>query len=57
MLTKMTKRLNETQFLPSPEDIENDELRKLAGRLKGGSDRETLTNILEWQDDEHLLLG
>lgn len=50
MLTKMTKRLNETQFLPSLEDIENNELRKLAGKLKGCSDRETLTNILEWQE-------
>ena len=32
------------------EDIENDELKKLAERLKGDSEKETLTNILEWQD-------
>ena len=35
---------------PTVEDIENKELVKLAKRLKGDSDKETLTNILEWQD-------
>jgi len=46
ILTSLIKR----QFLPTSEDIENDELEKLAKRLKGGSKGETLTNILEWQD-------
>lgn len=46
ILTSLTK----SQFLPTPEDIENDELKTLAKRLKGSSEKETLTNILEWQD-------
>lgn len=33
-----------------PIDMENPELRKLADRLKGDTEKETLTNILEWQD-------
>ena len=46
LLALLTKR----PFLPTPKDIENDELKKLAKRLKGDSEKETLTNILEWQD-------
>ncbi len=38
------------QFLPSLEDIENEELKGLANKLKGDSDKETLTNILEWEE-------
>jgi len=38
------------QFCPTSEDMENDELKNLAERLKGDSEKETLTNILEWQD-------
>lgn len=38
------------QFLPSLEDIENEELEELANKLKGDSNEETLTNILEWQE-------
>ncbi len=37
-------------FCPTPKDIENNELKKLAKRLKGDSEKENLTNILEWQD-------
>ena len=37
-------------FLPSREDIENDMIKELSRRLKGGSHKETLTNILEWQE-------
>ena len=37
------------QFNPTLEDIENEDLKKLANRLKGDSNKETLTNILEWQ--------
>jgi len=38
------------QFLPTLEDIKNKEVKNLAKRLKGRSDKETLTNILEWQE-------
>lgn len=34
----------------SPEDIGDEELKELADRLEGDSDRETLTNVLDWQD-------
>jgi len=37
-------------FLPTINDINNKEIKKLAQRLKGKSDKETLTNILEWQE-------
>lgn len=37
------------QVCPTLEDLKNKELRDLAKRLKGGSDKEDLTNILEWQ--------
>lgn len=38
------------QFLPTLRDIEVEEVKDLARRLKGESIKETLTNILEWQD-------
>lgn len=38
------------QFLPSFEDLKDQECRELAERLKGKSVKETLTNILEWQE-------
>jgi len=38
------------QFCPTPEDLESEELRRLAKKLKGDSEKETFTNILEWQD-------
>jgi len=53
MINKFRKALvliGKKQFLPTLKDIENKELGKLAKRLKGDSDKETLTNILEWQD-------
>jgi len=53
MINKFRKALvliGEKQFLPTLKDIENEELKNLADRLKGGSDKETLTNILEWED-------
>jgi len=37
-------------FCPDVKDIENAELKQLAERLNGDSEKETLTNILEWQD-------
>jgi len=39
-----------SQFLPSLEDLEDQVCRELAERLEGKSVRETLTNILEWQE-------
>lgn len=36
--------------MPTLEDVKNEELGKLAKRLKGGSEKETLANILEWQE-------
>lgn len=37
------------QFCPTLKDLENEELGELAKKLKGDSEKETLTNILEWQ--------
>ncbi|VVB84931.1 Transglutaminase-like domain protein [uncultured archaeon] len=37
------------QVCSTLEDLENKELGDLAKRLKGNSDKETLTNVLEWQ--------
>jgi predicted transglutaminase-like protease len=42
--------IGKKQFLPTDTDIKNVELKKLAKRLEGKSEKETLTNILEWQD-------
>jgi len=36
-------------YCPTSGEIENSEIKRLASRLKAGSYRETLTNILEWQ--------
>ena len=50
-MKRISTSLDKMQFCPDfEEDIENDELKKLAERLKGDSEKETLTNILEWQD-------
>jgi predicted transglutaminase-like protease len=35
---------------PTSDDLESEELKKITKRLKGDSEKETLTNILEWQD-------
>jgi len=42
--------LGENQYLPTKDDLENDELKSLAERFKSDSIKETLTNILEWQE-------
>jgi len=42
--------MSKKQFLPTDADIRNEDLKKLAKRLEGNSEKETLTNILEWQD-------
>ncbi len=36
-------------FVPTPDDIENVKLEGLKEKLKGDSEKETLTNILDWQ--------
>lgn len=41
-------KILEKQFIPVKKDIKNS--KKLAERLKGKSDAETLNNILEWQE-------
>lgn len=38
------------QSCPTLNDLESEELKKLTKRLKGDSEKETLANILEWQD-------
>ena len=38
------------QSCPTLNDLKSEELKKLAKRLKGDSEKETLANILEWQD-------
>jgi predicted transglutaminase-like protease len=38
------------EAVPALEDINNESVKRLAERLKGRSDKETLTNILEWQE-------
>jgi len=38
------------QFLPTDEDLSNEELKNLAQRLKTDSQEKNLINILEWQD-------
>ena len=43
------KWLDKRQFCPNLSDITNEDIKKLANQLKGESDKETLTNILEWQ--------
>ena len=48
--TWMLKWLLKWQSCPTSKDLENKELKELAERLKGNSEKETLTNILEWQD-------
>lgn len=37
-------------YCPTTKEIENSAIRELANRLKAASKKETLTNILEWQD-------
>jgi len=41
---------NKKQFFPTLEDINNKDIKELSKRLEGDSEKETLTNILEWQE-------
>ena len=38
------------QFLPSSRELENKDIAELLERLKGVSEKETLSNLLEWQE-------
>ena len=40
----------ENQFLPTLKDINSKEVRNLGQRLKGKSNKETLTTLLEWEN-------
>ena len=44
------RRLSYGQFLPSKEDLECNEAKELSKKLMGDSYKETLTNIVEWQE-------
>ncbi len=37
------------QFLPNSDELENRDVKELLERFKGESEKETLTNLLEWQ--------
>jgi predicted transglutaminase-like protease len=37
-------------YCPTSDEIKNDDVKRLANRLKASSYKETLTNILEWQE-------
>lgn len=50
LIDECIKQMDKRQFCPTPGDLKNKELRRLAKRLKGNSEKETLTNILEWED-------
>lgn len=50
MLNKFKKFIDEKQYLPTFDDIENEEANKIAQKLKGESNKNTLTNIVEWQE-------
>lgn len=38
------------QFLPNSDELENKDVAELLERLKGVSEKETLSNLLEWQE-------
>jgi len=38
-------------YCPTTKEIENSAIKELANRLEAASEKETLTNILEWQND------
>jgi len=46
----MFRNLIHRQYFPSKGDIESEDVKKLANRLRGQDDKETLTNVLGWQE-------
>jgi predicted transglutaminase-like protease len=49
IMNKFILQFQKKQFCPTLEDLESEDLRQLTKKLKGDSEKETLTNILEWQ--------
>jgi len=49
-LRRFKLKVDKKQSCPNLSDLENEEVKKLARRLEGNSEKETLANILEWQD-------
>lgn len=55
-ISKINSRMNYEMachlggYCPTSKEIENSKIKKMANRLKAESYKETLTNILEWQD-------
>ncbi|MFN3384248.1 MAG: transglutaminase-like domain-containing protein [Archaeoglobaceae archaeon] len=51
LLLKKFKKIGVSELCaPRKEDINNEDIKNLAMRLKGRSDSETLNNVLEWQE-------
>lgn len=44
------KRSQEKQFVPTKDEVDNTEIKLLSKRLQSKDPKETLVNILEWQD-------
>jgi hypothetical protein len=47
---KNYEHASERGHCPTLKETENDNIKELAGRLEGVSHKETLANILEWED-------
>jgi predicted transglutaminase-like protease len=50
LLDKIRQYFYYRQFVPTKKDLDNDDLQKLAQRLKTDSFNKTLVNIVEWQE-------
>jgi len=46
----LLRKSQEKQFVPTKDEVDNHRIKSLSRRLKADSPKETLTNILEWQD-------
>ncbi|RLI82994.1 hypothetical protein DRP07_04240, partial [Archaeoglobales archaeon] len=43
-------KIDSKQFIPTSDDLKDKEVKRIVNRLKGKSEKETLTNLLEWQE-------
>ena len=51
ILTRLTSiSIDSEAYCPTSDEIKNEDVNRLAKRLKTSSDKETLTNILEWEE-------
>jgi predicted transglutaminase-like protease len=50
MLKRIRYGIQEKSSVPTKEEIDNEEVKILSNRLRANTPKETLTNILEWQD-------